>query len=205
MVGAAVLAGGTATADSYTYGHAGMEVAAQAEGTLSDGSRFALYYRENSGASTDTRYVNAVNEEAGGQVTVCVERRLSSRKVLSDCGHAPLAAAVVDKAGLNGGTFTVSVPSASRRGSKVTATLSLQATADAQVTPEAFDPGVAPAILAAGAGGQITRYRVQAAAGSVRSSWLGGGTVRSTSQAALWERVTGVQRVVGNCYDRYCD
>lgn len=204
-VGAAVVAAGAAAADTYTYGYTGVDVAAEAEGLLSDGSRFVVYYSEAAGVRTDTRYVNAVNEDAGGQITVCVERRVSKQKVLSDCANAPLSAAAVDKAQLSGATFTVSAPSATRRGSRITATLSLKAAADAQVTPQAFDPGVAASILAAGAGGQVTRYRAQAASGAVRSSWLGGGTVRRTNKAVLWERVTGVQRAVGNCYDRYCD
>lgn len=206
MLGAAVLAAsGAAAADSYTYGYTGLDVAAQAEGLLSDGSTFAVYYAEAAGAYTDTRYVNPVNEDAGGHVTVCVNRRASRQKVLSDCAHAPLSAAAVDKAQLTGATFTVSAPSATRRGSRIAATVSLRAAGDAQVTPQTFDPGVAASIRAAGAGGQVTRYRVQAASGAVRSSWLGGGTVRRTNKAVLWERVTGGQRAVGNCYDRYCN
>lgn len=205
MLGAAVLMAGAAAADSYTYGYAGLDVAAHAEGLLSDGSTFVVYYVEEAGAYTDTRYANPVNEAAGGQVTVCVNRRASKQKVLSDCAHAPLSAAAVDKAQLTGATFTVSGPSATRRGSRITARLSLKADGDAQVSPRTFDPGVAASILAAGAGGQVTRHRVQISSGSVRSSWLGGGTVRHTDKALLWERVTGVQRAVGNCYDRYCD
>lgn len=83
--------------------------------------------------------------------------------------------------------------------------MTLRAKGEPEVRPETFDPGLAPAILAVGAGGHVTRSRLQSVSGSVRSSWLGGGAVRRTTRALLRQSVVGVERAVGDCYDHYCD
>lgn len=110
-----------ASGDSYAYGYGGVEVSAQVEGTLSDGSGYAIYYRESVGTYTDTRYVNLVDPDVAGQLTACVQRRVSSKRTNADCGHAPLSGAAIDKIHLSGATFTISAPSATRRGSDLTA------------------------------------------------------------------------------------
>ena len=202
---ALALCAGPAVADTYAYGDTYAEANGFAEGVLANGTRFVVYYRDPAGARHDTRYLEPVNQGVPGAVTVCVERRVSNRRVLADCAHAPLTAATYDKLHLSGATVSFRARSATKSGSTVTASITMKAAAAASLQPVAGQPEVHPGILAVGAGVRVTRQREQTVTGSIHSSWLGGGELRRSENAMLWVHAGTGQRVVGNCYDRYCD